>query len=345
MNKEAAIFRFLEPIQEACLEVGIPVKDVLITKSKSHQADFELIIHTHNSNSLPLIWSIEQKGHVGVSQALHFSGRDKGQKSWLVAAEKIEPKAQKILRENGISYVSMQGSIFLKGSDLLIFYDIAKKGNKSESKIVDIYGKSWLKLYLLFLTKLYATNWTLRKIATESGLSLGTVSQLMKGEKSRILPLKDELFTKDVEYISDLLTRWAEMFMQKGMSQKLLGTFDMPLKETIINSSSSCAWSGEIAAELLAEQQIDDRFWKSTGLRADNGILYTNRPIHEVMQEMRLIPNQRGALKIYTQPWNDNLNDNEMAPLPVIYADLLKGDSRSISEAGKIGELYLSSIV
>jgi hypothetical protein len=316
--------------------------DVKISTSPDNGVGAELVLEANQNSSPNLKWHVEVKNYVGEPQTIRLV--DKLQKgNWIVTAERIEPKAKRLFREHGISYLDASGGLYLKGEGILLFITPEKGKKKVETSSKVLYGKAWTKLFLLLLTKPYSASWPLRDIAAEAGIGLGTVSQLKKSEQERIKILKTQLLPEDLEYVSILLERWAEVYMKNGMGQKLLGTFEMPNKD-IIQNYDRCAWSSEVASELLADQ-LEDKSWSSAGLRAENAILYTHRSIYEVMRDMRLVQNPEGKLKIYTQPWNDNLNKDGIAPLSVIYADLLKGDSRSIKEAQKIEQIYLESIL
>lgn len=129
----------------------------------------------------------------------------------------------------------------------------------------------------------------------------------------------------------------------KGLGQKLLGTFNMPLAADW-NARNNLVWSSEIACEKLNERH-SDKILHGSGLRPGKGIIYSNRPVQEIMRELGLIPNQDGNLWVYSQPWNDLLNNEGLAPIPIIYADLLMGDSRSINEAQKIEEWFLNHLM
>ena len=337
MNQQSFLSVIPEIIQAALADAGMPDCEVKINTS----ADSELLLDA-GEYGFPLFkWLVEVKNYIGEPQAVRLAEKLSAG-SWLVAAEKIEPKAKTIFRERGLSYVDSGGALYLKGAGLLLFISSEKRKAADETVFKALYGKAWTKLFLLLLTKPAAANWPLRDIAAAAELGLGTVSQLMKAERERVKQLGTLPLSKDYAAVSGILEQWATVFMKKGMGQNLLGTFQMP--ETAGHETcAGCAWSGETAAERLAARHWD-AFQHSTGLRPESGIWYTKRPIQEVMREMRLVPRPDGTLKIYTQPWDDSLNTDGLAPLPVIYADLLKGDSRSIKEAQKIEKAYLETL-
>ena len=337
MNEQSFLNEIPETLQAALADAGMPECVVKIKASTEN----ELILDAGAYGFPPLKWIVEVKNYIGEPQAIRLAEKLSAG-TWLIAAEKIEPKAKKIFRERGISYIDAGGALYLKGAGLLLFITPEKRKTVDETVFKALYGKAWTKLFLLLLTKPAASNWPLRDIAAAAELGLGTVSQLIKAERARVKQLGTLPLSKDFGTVSSILEQWATVFMKKGTGQKLLGTFQMP--ETAGHETRfGCAWSGETAAARLAARHRD-AFQHSTGLRPESGIWYTKRPIHEVMREMRLVPRPDGTLKIYTQPWDDSLNTDGLAPLPVIYADLLKGDSRSIKEAQKIEQAYLEII-
>lgn len=342
MNKPVGHYYLEETIKAALNEAGMPNCIINAGSRLGSQEKDELTLDARIYKFPLLKWTINNKNHVGEPQAIKFIEKINNPNT-VIIADKIEPKAKAIFRNQGISYLDSSADLYLKGDGLLIFFsNIPKKKPTSEIN-KPLYSKAWVKLFLLFLCNSTATTWTQRQIAAGAGLGLGTVSQLLKAESKLINQITKIHLTKDYEVISDLLDRWADIYIRNGIGQKLLGTFEMPLINSIDNYSQ-CAWSGEIGNHLFTIN-MDDKHFNSKSLIPESGILYTRLPIYEVMRLMQLIPNPNGNLKVFSQPWNETLNANGLASMPIIYADLLKGDSRSINEAKKIETYYLSSII
>ena len=337
MNKVAHQFNFSEKILAYLVDAGMP--NTKLHYNTNGTIDGELTIDGSEYGFDPLTWLVETKNYIGLPQALKLLDH----KNLFVAAEKIEPKARELFRTNGVSYIETDGALFLKGKGLLININKERKNAKAETIPKTSYTKAWVKFYLLLLTKPDMVNWPLREIAKASNLSLGTVSQLMKSESKAIKKIGTIPISHDLEILSELLDQWAGVIATTGLGQKHLGTFRMPInpKNDLMEGS---VWSGEIAADLINDQNLDDDYRKGSGLRPDSGIIYTVQPIHEVMRELRLIPDPEGKLKIFDHPWNVILNKNGLAPLPIIIADLMQGDSRSLKEARNLETTYLGQL-
>lgn len=342
MNNSIEVLKITEAIESALINAGMPNCEISISEAQGITGQYVLSINAIKYKFPLQKWLINEKNYVAEPQAVRLIEKIENKKT-LVYAEKIEPKAKAILRSNEISYLDSTSDLYLNGDGFLIFLSNAKRKSLETKSAKPIYSKAWTKLLLLLLTNPTATNWNQRQIANGAKLGLGTVSQILKAERKRIKELAALPISKDYEVVSELLERWAEIFLKNGIGQKLLGTFEMPSISTI-GLYSECAWSGEIASHLYSDR-LEDRLWNSAGLIPTNGILYTNKSIYEIMRFMKLIPNPNGALKIFDMPWDDQLNNEGIAPFPVIYADLLKGDSRSIKEAQKIETIYLTSFI
>lgn len=333
MNEESYLLPFSERINTNLVFAGMPNCQV-------NFLDKELIIEGQEHGFTPLKWVVETRNHIDLAQALQLISL----KNLLVVAEKIDNHAKKLFKAHRISYMEPNGAFYLIAKGLLIHVPKESKNAKPESTKKHSYNKNWLKFYLLLLSRTEAANWTQRKISSSAKISTLALNELFRKESKTIKKIADLPLSKDLGFISDLLDKWLEIYTVTDIGQKKLGTFQMPLNLGS-NILKGGVWSGKIAAKTLNEQHITDKSHKRAEIRLDNGIIYIGKPIQELIKELDLIPNPEGKLKVYSQPWTETINQNGLAPLPIIIADLLQGDSRSVKEARNLQTIYLAELM
>lgn len=101
--------------------------------------------------------------------------------------------------------------------------------------------------------------------------------------------------------------------------------------EKILLAKNKTWWGAEPAADIYTND-----------LKPGELTLYTVETKRELMKNYRMIPNDKGPIKVYQKFWQlDDIENNKLptAPLLLVYADLINtGDRRYMQTAQKIYE-------
>ena len=164
-------------------------------------------------------------------------------------------------------------------------------------------------------------NRTIREIAAETGVSVGSVHSVLSKltEQGYIVESGDRRLLRKR---ANLIERWAHGYAD-GVKNKLLinrFTFLTPqVREQWqdIVLPSNCHWGGEPAAALL-DAYIQPREWE----------VYVPDNANALITTGRMIPASQGEIFVYKRFWSCD----EM-PLLVVYADLLATEDDRCREA------------
>ena len=166
-------------------------------------------------------------------------------------------------------------------------------------------------------------NRTIREIAAETGVSVGTVHSMLSKltEQGYIVESGDRRLLRKR---ANLIERWAHGYAD-GLKNKLLinrFTFLTPqVREQWqdIMLTSNCHWGGEPAATLL-DAYLQPGEWK----------VYVPDNANALITTGRMIPAPQGEIFVYKRFWSGD----EM-PLLVVYADLLATEDDRCREAAE----------
>ncbi len=166
-------------------------------------------------------------------------------------------------------------------------------------------------------------NRTIRKIAAETGVSVGSVHSVLSKltEQGYIVESGDRRLLRKR---ANLIERWAHGYAD-GLKNKLLinrFTFLTPqVREQWqdIVLPSNCHWGGEPAAALL-DAYIQPGEWE----------VYVPDNANALITTRRMIPAPQGEIFVYKQFW-----PGDEMPLLVVYADLLATEDDRCRETAK----------
>ena len=166
-------------------------------------------------------------------------------------------------------------------------------------------------------------NRTIRKIAAETGVSVGSVHSVLSKltEQGYIVESGDRRLLRKR---ANLIERWAHGYAD-GLKNKLLinrFTFLTPqVREQwqAIMLPSNCHWGGEPAATLL-NAYLQPGEWE----------VYVPDNANALITTGRMIPAPKGEIFVYKRFWSGD----EM-PLLVVYADLLATEDDRCREAAE----------
>ena len=135
------------------------------------------------------------------------------------------------------------------------------------------------------------------------------------------------------------MTKWADEFSKNLKPTLLIGTFRFLKEDDLLAwkdlklDITKTVWGGEPAGDLLANYLHPAEF-----------TIYTDESRNELIKNYKLIPDEKGNVKVYQKFWKwDNSTQNTAPPL-IVYTDLMAiSDRRCIETAQKIYDEYLQT--
>tara|TARA_R110002051_G_scaffold324979_2_gene424943 strand:- start:1193 stop:2230 length:1038 start_codon:yes stop_codon:yes gene_type:complete len=293
----------------------------------------ELPVYALNGEKVSVFFKNEVRPH-NVPILLNQSAKH----PLLVAAKYITPEAKKSLKANKINYLDSYGNAYIEIPQLKVY---TEHGN-AKPVIPDttkVFTQAGAQLIFQLLHRPEAVNETVRHLAHISQISLGSVSKIMNG-------LFDEGFlvqwSNDKKYQlirkEELLDRWIPILNEKVLPNYKIGTYSFSghLEEQWKTQflRPNVWWSGEPGAALLTDYLFPEKY-----------SLFTTLEIKEIMTVLKLVPDAKGKITLYSPFWGNtstvsiiNPEDitkakNHVNPL-IIYAQLIhSGDPRNIETA------------
>ncbi|MES2702915.1 MAG: type IV toxin-antitoxin system AbiEi family antitoxin [Bacteroidota bacterium] len=302
-------------------------------KGKDNGIDGEIIF---NINSKKIKISIAVKKTVRNHQLLQIEEIAKDHKPFLLVVEHIFPRMKEELRQRDIAYMEGNGNIYLKEGDIYWWIDNQKPILPEKETTNRAFGKSGLKVIFHFLLNEELVNYPYREIARIAAIGLGNVNNVLNGLKQDGFLLKDTKEKYRLVHKNKLLEKWMVAYAEKLQPALHIGNFRF-LKEAdqknwkqILLAEGKTYWGGEPAADLMTNY-----------LRPEILTLYSEEDRNELIKNYRLVPDEKGKVKVYKKFWNhDQVKRTTTDPL-LVYVDLLNtGDGRCMETAKKIFDEY-----
>ena len=257
-------------------------------------------------------------------------------KPFLLIAEHIFPKIKEELRQNEIAYIETNGNIYLKVPGIYLWVDNNKPVQQEKESVNRAFTKTGLKVIFHFLLNDEIVNHTYRDIAQMAEIGLGNVNNVMNGLKQAGFLLKMNKNEYRLVNKKELLEKWMVAYAEKLQPALHIGNFRFLKEEDQKNwkhlpiEVGKTWWGGEPAADLMTNY-----------LRPEILTLYTEENRNELIKHYRLIPDEKGKVKVYKKFWNYyNAKDNTVDPI-LVYTDLMNtGDGRCMETAKKIFDEY-----
>lgn len=332
MAEEEIIHKALESIGAKLLAKGKWKK----TGPKELDGQLSLTINNNNLN-----FNIEIKTEVKEQMLPKIIELHKKYDPFLLVAARIYPKTRKLLYEYNIPYLEVNGNFFLKRDNLLFFIDnnppihITPKGKNRA------FSKTGVRVVYELLQDKCLINQPYRLIADKTKTSIGNITNIINGLNQLGFLIPSNKKEKLLINKNNLLEKWADAYTSKLKPQLKVGTFDFAHPDNYLNwekinlKEGKTCWGGEPAADLLTHFLQPEEF-----------ILYTTETYSEVMRNYKLIPHDKGKIKIYKKFWSTGEIIKHAAPPLITYADLIDtGNSRCIETAKKIYEKYLRKLL
>ena len=254
--------------------------------------------------------------------------RHQEQQPWLLITDYLSPPMQQFLRDQQVYYLDLAGNTYLRLPGILV----SVKGEKAP---IDSIGAperalsdAQIKALFGLLLRPSWVNLSYRQLEPKLQVGKATLSKLYQRlQDENLLVGEPQAFAWPQRQA--LWDFWTEAYGSQLRHKLLLGRFRFSQQATALpweqwTLTSDTWFSGEPAAHLLEADLIPGEF-----------TLYTRASAHDLIKRHRVVPDSEGYLTAYRPFWSAHLlssttNDARLAPLPLIYADLmLSGKARA----------------
>lgn len=252
----------------------------------------------------------------------------------IVIADYITPRAKELLRFQKISYADTAGNMYII-NDKLYVYIQTKNTNRDKVKTkTRAFNKAGLKVIYQFLQNPEFLNKTYRYIGEKAEVTIATVGVVLKDllREKYIIKLADNAYKFTDR--KKLFTNWVNGYLQNlrpKLRQKRFKWVNKDVDWRKLKLPENTLWGGAAAAEKLTQYLI-----------ADDISIYSNAPLMDLMQNLKIIPDDEGNITITETFGYSEHEENQTINPMIIYADLLAdGQPRYIETANKIYKEYV----
>lgn len=256
----------------------------------------------------------------------------------IVIGRNIFPKIKHALRRAEIAYLEENGNIFLKQNGVTLWLDGQKNIPAKKEKGNRAFTKTGLKVLFHLLKDQKLLNLTYREIANVTNVALGNINYIITGLKQLHFITNIDDKTLILNNKKKLLQKWMTAYEERLKPTLFIGNFRFIKKEDFGNwknielNKEKTVWGGEPAGDMLTHY-----------LHPGELTIYTTETKTELMKNYKLIPDEKGYIKIYQRFWENAMDTNIVPPL-LVYADLMNtGDTRCLETAQKIYNDYLQN--
>lgn len=271
----------------------------------------------------------------------------------VLVADYVNPNMADTFREQGVQFIDTVGNAFIDQAPVFIFV----KGNQEEGHFTLAPGDAkrafepkGLIVTYAFLCDPELMNAPYRNIAENTGVALGTITEVIKALKAGGFIHEDDRKKRHFINYRKLLNRWVEVWPEKLRPKYFVGEFiaeDVDWWEKIDLVKVGGYWGGETAAATY------------TGyLNPQVATVYLpNDAKNKFLQNARLRKvtgpyDKEATVLIYTPFWRpearlgkalDLIPEEDLVHPLLVYADLIAtGDPRNMEVAEKIYEEYIA---
>ena len=255
----------------------------------------------------------------------------------IVIANHIFPKIKEELRQRKIAYVEATGNIYLQQNDIIIWVDTQKPVRIEKGKGNRAFTKTGLKVVFHFLLNENFINQPYREIARQTNVGLGNINNILNGLKELGFLIKLDQDQYRIINKKELLEKWIVAYNERLQPAITMGTFRFLKAEDFSNwrwiqfNNGKTMWGGEPAGDLLTGH-----------LRPEELTMYTTETRNELIKNYRLIPDEKGNVRVYKMFWQVDEGEDNIVPHLLVYADLINArDKRCNETAQKIYERFI----
>ena len=330
MNKQEVIYKALDT-----LEKNTRIKGKWVAFDRK-ETDGQLILIVDNQNTKHYV---QIKNELRNHQLQPILAINQKYAPIMVVATHLFPKIKEELRQNNIGYLEANGNIYLKIKETILWIDTNKPIDTDNKKSTRAFTKTGLKVVFQFLVDENWVNKPYRKIAEQTGTGIGNITNIILGLKQDgfLIPIAKNEYKLNNK--KELLNKWIAAYDMRLKPTLKVGTFRFLKENDFTNwknipiQNGKTWWGGEPAADL-----------KTNYLRPAELTLYTTETRNELIKNYRLIPDEKGNIKIFNIFWKPEEGYNNIVPILLVYADLINtNDRRCIENAQKIYDEFLQN--
>lgn len=248
----------------------------------------------------------------------------------LLVADYITPPLAETLRERGVQFIDAAGNASLSRPPLLVWVKGQRPrdmpiGCKSKGRVFQPTG---LKVVFSLLCQPELADQSYRDIALHAGVAHGTVGWVMP-ELTTLGYLANIKGRRRLLKTEALLRQWVEAYARTLRPRLLLGRYHADTLDWTANYDAKkyhLLLGGEPAAQVLTGQ-----------LRPGTATFYGEKVEPRLLLDQRLRSDPNGNVEILEKFWMFDAGTPGLAPLILIYADLLAiGDARCLETAKQL---------
>ena len=260
-------------------------------------------------------------------------------KPFMLVASRISSAIKKQLQAHNVAYLEANGNFYLKEGNKMFWIDAHEPLKIENDNRNRAFTKTGLKVLFEFLQNPTLINQSYRQIAEQTGTSIGNVTNIIQGLKQEDFILSINKNTLNLSNIESLITKWADGFTKNLKPTLRIGTFRFLKEDDLLAwkdlelDTTKTVWGGEPAGNLLTNYLHPTEF-----------TLYTDESRNDLIKNYKLIPDEKGNVKVYQKFWKWDNSTQRTAPPLVVYADLMAiSDRRCTETAQKIYDEYLQT--
>ncbi len=284
-------------------------------------------------------YNVEIKGELRNQSLPQIYQHNEEFKPFMLVASRISAAIKKQLQAHNVAYLESNGNFYLKEGNKMFWIDAHKPLKIENDNRNRAFTKTGLKVLFEFLQNPTLINQSYRQIAELTGTSIGNITNILQGLKQEDFILSINKNTIKLNNTESLMTKWADEFTKNLKPTLRIGIFrflkenDLLAWKDLKLDTTKTVWGGEPAGDLLTNYLHPAEF-----------ILYTDESRNELIKNYKLIPDEKGNVKIYQKFWKWDNSTQNTAPSLVVYADLMAiSDRRCIETAQKIYDEYLQT--
>lgn len=256
----------------------------------------------------------------------------------LLVADYVTPPLAEELRKRGVEFIDAAGNAFLNQPPLLVWI----KGQRPRQRVVEpkegrAFTASGLQVLFALLCRPGIVGRPYREIAQLAGVAHGTIGWVM-GDLLQNGFLAKVGGRRRLLQAERLLQDWAPAYARILRPKLHLGRFRADVKTDIAGIDPGpygYVLGGEVAEARLTQH-----------LRPATLTLYGPGINKRLVVDLRLTPDPEGNVELLRRFWNFDTEPAGVAPLPLVYADLLAlGDPRCVEAANLVHERIVRGFV
>ncbi|WP_245581716.1 type IV toxin-antitoxin system AbiEi family antitoxin [Rudanella lutea] len=293
-----------------------------------------VVIDTGN-NTIRLPTQIRQR-----AMAHHVDElRQLGKPNTLLLAEQIPDSLKQTLRQTQQNYLDGAGNCYIHVGSMLLIVQ-GRKLAPAPAVAKQPFGKSGLRVLFSLLILPDAINLSVRELAEQAGVSVGTAQHTIDYLKKSGYVISVDNKRKKLIKLDKLREQWAGRYAAALKPSLIMGCFRLPKNLSPadwrqVALQPGTYWSGEPAADALTNE-----------LRPATLTLYTNEDKAGLLKTYKLLPDPDGPVEVNQVFWKDFADTSNVPTVPPLlaYADLLSiDDPRTTDIARRIYQDHIAN--